>query len=203
MNDFWNDRFGTKEYAYGEAPNSFIKQELAKLKPGRILFPAEGEGRNAVYAATLGWDVTAFDPSLAGKKKAELLAAKHNTQIDYQILGYENVNFPVEHFDCIVLVFAHMPPAKRNEYHKKLTSFLKPGGKLILEGFSKEQIKNNTGGPQNLAMLFSKQELQNDFSEFSEKYISETETVLNEGPYHQGTASVIRVVGIKRLIKFY
>lgn len=197
MNNFWNDRFGTKEYAYGESPNSFIKQELSKLKPGKILFPAEGEGRNAVYAATLGWDVTAFDPSIEGKKKAELLAAKHNTQIDYQISDYEKVNFALEKFDCIVLVFAHMPPTKRNEYHKKLTSFLQPGGKLILEGFSKEQINKNTGGPKNLAMLFSKQELQSDFSEFSELNISEIETILNEGPYHQGTASVIRVIGIK------
>lgn len=197
MNDFWNQRFGTKEYAYGEAPNNFVKKELAKLTPGKILFPAEGEGRNAVYAATLGWDVTAFDPSIEGKKKAELLATKQNAQIQYQINNYENVNFPTEQFDCIVLVFAHMSPAKRNEYHKKLSTFLKPGGAIILEGFSKEQITKNTGGPQNIDMLFSKEELQTDFSDFSVLTISESETILNEGPFHQGMASVIRVVGMK------
>lgn len=197
MNDFWNKRFEEKEYAYGEAPNNFVKQELEKLKPDKILFPAEGEGRNAVYAATMGWDVTAFDPSIEGKKKAELLATKYNTQINYQIAAYDDVNFPVGNFDCMVLVFAHMPPASRNDYHKKLASFLKPGGKLIIEGFSKEQINRNTGGPQNLDMLFSKEELQNDFSDFSKLNILETETKLDEGPFHQGMASVIRVSGIK------
>lgn len=197
MNNFWNERFGEEEYAYGEAPNKFVVDQLAKLKPGKILFPAEGEGRNAVYAATHGWDVTAFDPSIEGKKKAELLAAKHNIEIKYLIDGYETVDFPKEHFDCIVLVFAHMPPPKRNEYHKKLSTFLKPGGVIILEGFSKEQIVKNTGGPQNIHMLFSKEELQTDFSHFSDMKITAAETILNEGPFHQGIASVIRVSGIK------
>ncbi len=197
MNDFWNERFGTKEYAYGEAPNNFVVEELKKLTPGKILFPAEGEGRNAVYAATQGWKVTAFDPSIEGKKKSELLAAKHRVKIDYQIADYENIEFAKESFDCMVLVFAHMSPEKRNEYHKKLMTFLKPGGILILEGFSKEQINKNTGGPQNIDMLFSKEELQTDFSNFSDLNIIETETKLDEGPFHQGKASVIRVVGSK------
>jgi hypothetical protein len=90
-----------------------------------------------------------------------------------------------------------MPPAKRNEYHKKLSTFLKPGGVIILEGFSKAQITKNTGGPQNIDALFSKEEIQTDFADFSVLNITETETILNEGPYHQGIASVIRVVGIK------
>ena len=197
MNNFWNERFGTEEYAYGEAPNTFVAEQLAKLNPGTILFPAEGEGRNAVFAATLGWEVTAFDPSIEGNKKAELLAAKHKVEIDYQIAGYEDIEFPKENFDCIVLVFAHMPPTLRLIAHEKLASYLKPGGTLILEGFSKEQINKNTGGPQNLAMLFSKEELLFDFSNLSDVNIMESETRLNEGPFHQGTASVIRVLGIK------
>lgn len=197
MNDFWNKRYSSQEFAYGESPNNFVKQELEKIKPGKIIFPAEGEGRNAVYAATLGWEVSAFDPSIEGKKKAELLAVKHNTQIDYQISTYQDVDYPSEYFDCIVLTFAHMPPLKREEYHKKLTDFLKPGGTLILEGFSKEQIKKNTGGPQNIEMLFSPKELQNDFGEFRNLSITESETILDEGPFHQGVASVIRIVGVK------
>jgi len=197
MNDFWNKRFATKEYAYGEAPNNFVVEELEKLKSGKILFPAEGEGRNAVYAATQGWHVTAFDPSIEGKKKADFLAAKHKVEIDYQLAGYENVEFANESFDCIVLVFAHMPPTKRCEYHRKISSFLKPGGVLIHEGFSKDQIDRKTGGPQNIDMLFSQEELHNDFSEFTKLSIVETETTLDEGPYHQGMASVIRVLGKK------
>jgi len=90
-----------------------------------------------------------------------------------------------------------MHPAKRKEYHQKLLTFLKPGGTLLLEGFSKKQINNNTGGPPNMEMLFSEKEMQDDFSACSEVVIEEAKTTLNEGPFHQGVAAVIRVVGIK------
>lgn len=199
MSSFWNERFGSEEYAYGEAPNQFVKQELSKLLPCKILFPAEGEGRNAVFAATLGWEVIAFDPSIEGKKKAVALAQQKGVNIDYLIDGYETVDFQKNSFDCIVLVFAHIQPEKRQEYHQKLISFLKPGGQLILEGFSKQQIKNDTGGPKNIEMLFSESELREDFQELNELNISETETLLNEGPYHQGKAWVIRAIGFKPL----
>ena len=197
MNDFWNERFGTEEYAYGTEPNQFYKEQLDKLNPGKILFPAEGEGRNAVYAATRGWEVSAFDPSIEGKRKAELLASNKKVQIEYLIDNYELVSFPLESFDCIVLIFAHMHPLKREEYHKKLSSFLMPGGTLILEGFSKKQINRNTGGPRDIDMLFSKEELESDFSSFSDLKIYETETVLNEGTFHKGISSLIRVLGKK------
>ena len=197
MNDFWNERYGTTEYAYGTKPNEFYKEQLAKLTPGKILFPAEGEGRNAVYAAKQGWQVTAFDPSIEGKRKAELLAKNNLVSINYLIDNYEFVDFPKESFDCVVLIFAHMHPAKRKTYHQKLISYLKPGGTLILEGFSKKQINNNTGGPRDVEMLFSKEELQQDFYSLLETTINETDTFLNEGPFHKGIASVIRFLGVK------
>jgi SAM-dependent methyltransferase len=197
MNDFWNQRFGTIEYAYGTQPNEFYKNELEKQKPGKILFPAEGEGRNAVYAARLGWQVTAFDPSIEGKRKAELLAEKNNVSIRYLIENYESVHLPEETFDCVVLIFAHMHPLKRKEYHQKLISYLKPGGNLILEGFSKKQINYETGGPRDIDMLFSTEELQQDFFSLSKITVNETDVFLNEGPFHNGIASVIRVSGFK------
>ncbi|HKI89254.1 MAG TPA: class I SAM-dependent methyltransferase [Draconibacterium sp.] len=197
MNSFWNERFAVKEYVYGTEPNQFYKEELEKLKPGKILFPAEGEGRNAVFAAILGWDVTAFDSSIEGKKKAEKLANTRGINIQYFINNYENIQFEPESFDCLVLIYAHMHPLKRNEYHKKLTSFLKPGGKLILEGFSKDQINNSTGGPRDINMLFSEQELRNDFENLTHLSIEEADIILKEGQFHDGEASVIRVVGTR------
>jgi SAM-dependent methyltransferase len=197
MTEFWNERYASEEYAYGTEPNLFLKDKLEQLTPGKILFPAEGEGRNAVFAAKLGWQVTAFDPSTEGKIKAEKLASQNGVSINYQIGSFENVSFPDNHFDCVVLVFAHMHPLKRNEYHQKLMSFLKPGGTLILEGFSKKQIANNSGGPRDIDMLFSKQELQYDFGSFSKLTITEKDYALNEGPFHQGIASVIRAFGEK------
>ncbi|HPE74811.1 MAG TPA: methyltransferase domain-containing protein [Draconibacterium sp.] len=197
MNNFWDDRFGTKDYAYGTEPNKFFKEQLKTLKPGNILLPAEGEGRNAVYAASVGWQVTAFDQSIEGKRKAELLALKKGVSFDYRIEDYELMDYPRESFDCVALIFAHMNPVKREVYHKKLISFLKPGGILILEGFSKNQIHNKTGGPRDIDMLFSEKEMNTDFASCSKLSISETETELNEGPFHQGMASVIHVFGIK------
>ncbi len=197
MNDFWNERYAATEYAYGTEPNQFFKEQLEKLNPGKILFPAEGEGRNAVYAAKMGWQVYAFDPSTKGKRKAEKLASANGVSIDYQIAGYEDVNYTPHFFDCIVLIFAHTHPLKRNEVHQKLISFLKPGGTLVLEGFSKNQISYNTGGPRDVNMLFSKKEMESDFGLFSELTIAETDIILNEGPFHQGKAAVIRILGVK------
>ncbi len=197
MSDFWNQRYATVEYAYGTEPNEFYREELEKLKPGKILFPAEGEGRNAVYAAVRGWEVSAFDLSSEAKRKAVLLANEKNVTLDYQVAGYEDVQFAKETFDVLVLIFAHIHPLKRREYHRKLISFLKPGGTLILEGFSKKQIYNNTGGPRDVNMLFSIDELQEDFNTFTLLDISETDTLLDEGPFHRGIASVVRVIGKK------
>jgi len=197
MNNFWDKRFSTKEYVYGTEPNDFFREQLKELAPGKILFPAEGEGRNAVYAATKGWEVYAFDPSIEGKKKAEKLAESKNIKINYQTSDYEKIQFNANFFDCMVLIFAHMPPLKREHYHRKLSGFLKPGGTLILKGFSKNQITKNTGGPQNIDMLFSREELSNDFRNYSKLKIEEKEIDLNEGIYHDGIASVIQLIGIR------
>lgn len=197
MKEFWNDRYASEEYAYGIEPNQFFKDQIEKLKPGKILFPAEGEGRNAVYAATLGFDVIAFDPSIEGKNKAELLAGQHQVKIEYITETYENILLADNFFDVIVLIFAHIPSSMRKNYHQKLIKSLKPDGILILEGFSKEQIENNTGGPKDITMLFSEDELRDDFNSLRDVEFKKTDVDLNEGPYHQGIASVIQLVGKK------
>lgn len=197
MNEFWNERYAGKEYAYGIEPNQFFKEQILKVNPCRILFPAEGEGRNAVYAATLGFDVVAFDPSLEGKTKAIKLADQHQVTIDYRMESYESILLEENSFDVLVLIFAHMPAALRKRYHQKLISYLKPNGLLILEGFSKEQIDKYTGGPKDITMLFSESELRSDFSSLREIKITKNEVNLNEGTFHQGVASVIQLVGRK------
>lgn len=197
MNDFWNERFAAEEYVYGTEPNEFFRQELEQLTPGKLVLPGEGEGRNAAFAARMGWQVTAFDPSTEGKKKAEQLAARHHVQLDYRIDSYDSIELETEAFDCLALIYTHMPPGSRQAYHQKLSECLKTGGTLILEGFSKAQINNNSGGPGNVDMLFSEEELQADFAGFSSLRINETEVELDEGPFHKGKANVIRLVGLK------
>ncbi|MEZ4773929.1 MAG: class I SAM-dependent methyltransferase [Bacteroidia bacterium] len=198
MKEFWNSRFGAEEYAYGEAPNVFFKQQLDALPPGKLLMPAEGEGRNAVYAATRGWQVTAFDISEEGRKKALRLAAKRGTSLEYLIHSFGEADFP-EMFDCIGLIYAHAPANLRPVHHLKAVSFLRPGGTIILEGFSKAQLGKPSGGPQDISMLFSEEELRKDFSGLANLEIWYEETSLDEGAYHKGEASLIRLVGKKPL----
>lgn len=197
MSEFWNERYAVKEFVYGTAPNLFFKSQIDTRSPGNILFPAEGEGRNAVYAAKRGWNVCAFDSSSEAKNKAKHLAKVQGVKINYQLSDMKTVEYPVNFFDCIVLIFAHFHPFERNYFHQKLLSFLKPGGTVILEGFSKKQMLFSSGGPRNFEMLFSENEIESDFKSLTTIKIEETEVILNEGRFHQGPASVIRMVGTK------
>lgn len=193
----WDQRYAAEEYVYGTSPNQFFSKELDKLETGKLLLPAEGEGRNAVYAASMGWNVTAFDTSFEGRKKALRLATQRGVQIHYQLAGYNNVLLPEGHFDCVAMVYAHAAASDRTQRHRRMLSFLKEGGTFILEAFSKEQIQNQTGGPKNIDMLFSEEELMLDFQELTNLKIWKEEIDLQEGPFHSGKANVIRLTGMK------
>ena len=195
--EMWDQRYAESEYVYGTNPNEFLKKELDSLTPGKILLPAEGEGRNAVYAAEKGWIVSAFDQSEEGRKKALRLAASHDVTIDYQIRDLEALDYTPGHFDAIALVFVHTSSLKRKVIHQNLVKFLKPGGTLILIGYSKEQLQFNSGGPKEESMLFSEDVLVEDFSELQIKSVVKFETMIQEGDFHNGTASVIQLVAIK------
>lgn len=203
MSDFWNERYRQKEFAYGEGPNLFFKQEIEKLQPGKILFPAEGEGRNAVYAAKKGWTVSAFDISIEGKNKALELAKKNNVSIEYEVGQLPDLNYRVEQFDVIALVYAHFSADTKSKYHKLLDKYLKPGGLIIFEAFGKKQIEyqaknKKAGGPKNLDVLFSIDELKSDFANYRFIELTEKEVELSEGLYHNGKSSVIRFVAQKK-----
>lgn len=204
MNDTWtarwDDRYSKTEFAYGEEPNNYLKEQLTKLSVGKILFPAEGEGRNAVYAAKNGWTVVAFDISNEGKNKALKLAEKNSVTIDYKIGELENLHF--EPFDVIALIYAHFPANIKSLYHKTLDKYLKVNGTIIFEAFSKKHIdyvtKNEkVGGPKDIESLFSIEEIKVDFPNYEFTEIEETEIELNEGLFHNGIGSVIRFIAQK------
>lgn len=202
MTEFWNTRYGAAEFAYGETPNEFFKTELEKLPKGTILLPAEGEGRNGVFSAKNGFSVEAFDISAAGKEKALTLASKHGVSLNYQVGNLAEINYPIGYFDCLALIYAHFPASLKSDYHKKLSTYLRQGGIVIFEAFSKNHIGYQqkyptVGGPQDLAMLFSIEEIKQDFSNFEILKLEETEVTLSEGIYHQGVGSVIRFIGKK------
>ena len=199
--DRWNERFSKEEFAYGEEPNNYLKEQLEKLDVGKILFAAEGEGRNAVYAAKLGWTVSAFDISVEGKRKALLLAEKNQVSIDYKVGELQTLDYNLEQFDAIAFIYAHFPAEIKSFYHKTLDKYLHKNGIVIFEAFSKKHIdyisKNEkVGGPRDIASLFSMDEIKSDFVNYEE--LIEQEIELNEGLFHNGTGSVIRFVGRKK-----
>ena len=199
----WNERYSKEEFAYGEEPNNYLKAQLSKLPIGTILFPAEGEGRNAVFAAKLGWNVSAFDISNEGKNKAIKLAEKNNVSIDYKVGALEQMDFESEQFDAIALIYAHFPANIKSQYHKKFDCYLKKNGTIIFEAFSKKHINyvtaNETvGGPKDIESLFSIDEIKADFPNYDIIELVEQDIELNEGLYHNGTGSVIRFIGRKK-----
>lgn len=201
--DRWNERYSQEAFAYGEEPNQFLKEQLSKLQAGKILFPAEGEGRNAVHAALNGWAVTAFDISSEGKKKALQLAGKHGVNIDYMVGPLEELQFEKASFDAIALIYAHFPAHLKSGLHKALSELLKPGGTILFEAFSKGHLAYNSvnekvGGPKDIDSLFSIEEIKADFPNFEIIILEEKEIELSEGNFHNGNGLVVRFIGKKR-----
>ncbi|HEX7869452.1 MAG TPA: class I SAM-dependent methyltransferase [Chryseobacterium sp.] len=201
--DRWNERYSNDEFAYGTQPNNYLKEQLQKLEIGSVLFPAEGEGRNAVFAAQLGWNVSAFDISAEGKNKALQLAENNKVKIDYQVGELQNLNFRKEQFDVIALIYAHFPADIKSSIHKMLDTYLREGGYIIFEAFSKKHLEfvlkdEKVGGPKEIESLFSIDEIKSDFPEYDIIELVETEIELSEGIFHNGTGSVIRFLGKKK-----
>lgn len=194
--DFWNENYSKEEFIYGTQPNQFFKEQLDKLKAESLLLPAEGEGRNAVYAASLGWQVTAFDISERGQEKAFQLAKEKNVSINYHISSVLDFK-PNQQFDVIGLSYAHFPIEIRKQAHTHLLDYLNPGGIVIFEAFSKTQLGNTSGGPKSEKMLFSIEEIKEEFQPLKFEILNEETIQLSEGNYHKGEAEVIRFVGVK------
>ena len=197
MKQFWNERYAEKEFAYGKEPNQFLKENLHKLPKGKILFVAEGEGRNAVFAAQNGYEVVAFDYSESAKSKALTLAKEQNVQLNYLVSDVMDLSFEPESFDAMVFIFTHFPAVIRKQAHQKLVSFLKPDGKVLFEVFEKNQQQFTSGGPKESAMLFSEEEVKEEFPSIGFDFLKTVTIDLAEGQYHQGKGVVIRFIGTK------
>lgn len=195
---FWNEKYDKKEYIYGTEPNAFFQQEIDKLEKGSILLPADGEGRNGIYAATQGWDVTAFDISTKGMEKAAQLARSRNVDITYELTGALEFHSEIK-FDVIGLCYAHFPAQIRKQTHRHVLQFLKPKGIVIFEAFAKAQLGKSSAGPKNLEMLFSIDEVKEEFANLKFDLLREQTIILAEGKGHVGPGDVVQFVGRKNL----
>jgi len=194
MKEFWDQRYSSPEYVYGTLPNDFFADELSRLKPGRILLPGEGEGRNAVFAASLGWEADAFDFSPLAREKALKLAASNNCQINYFIADMAAYSPPATYYDAVGLVFVHLPEPMRRSFHEAIMTAIKPGGILLLEAYHKEQLKFNTGGPRDASLLYDEFQLLEDFEMHEVISISRNHRQVNEGVLHKGMAETVQCI---------
>lgn len=195
---FWDERYQQSTYVYGKGPNAFFKQELDRLTPGKILLPCEGEGRNAVYAAEKGWHVDAFDFSHKGKEKCVELAKERNVTIgNFWVSTAEDFQPFEAYYDEVGLFFCHIAPESRIPFHQEMVKSLKTGGRILFEAFPKEQLAYDSGGPPVEERLFDLKEVSEDFKGLEFHTVERMVVELNEGPYHQGNGSVIRMIGEK------
>ena len=198
--NFWDERYSAEKYVYGTEPNQFFKVQLQKINPaGKLFLPGEGEGRNAVFAAKLRWSVDAFDQSSVAKMKALKLAELNKVKINYLNVDLGKFIPQKNFYDCAAIIFVHLPSEIRSGFYRKIIESVKPKGKIILELFSENQLGKDSGGPQDINMLSSIEEIKNNFMDLNTLILKEENIDLAEGEKHAGEASVIRFVGEKVL----
>lgn len=195
--EFWDERYNSLEFVYGTEPNIFFKDELNKLKTGNILLLGEGEGRNAVYAAANGWKVDAVDFSRIAKDKALKLAEENSVSINYNLADLSEYKPKANYYNSAAIIFLHLNLKIRSIVHSRVVDSLKSGGTLILEVYEKEQLGKDSGGPQNIDMLYSKDELKDDFVKMNIIVLEKKIVNLNESNQHKGEAAVIRLIAVK------
>lgn len=192
----WDKRYSNPEFIYGLEPNEYFQQELSRLKPGKLLLPGEGEGRNALWAVKKGWEVTAFDTSSTAQQKALGLFRQNNVTVDY--LTSDIMHFkPNSQFDVIGLIYVHLHKSIQQQAANIIVDLLKPKGTLIVELFHPDQIPLSSGGPKNPDLFSTIDELHKYYNALSIEHIGRHEIELNEGLLHKGQAIVIRMKAVK------
>jgi SAM-dependent methyltransferase len=191
----WDARYSEPGYAYGTAPNDFVREMAGRIPPGPVLCLAEGEGRNAVFLAELGHAVTAVDASAVGLAKAASLARA-------RAVGLETVHADLADFTIkegawagIVTVFAHLPPALRARMHAAVVKGLRPGGVYLLEAYTPQQLAFGTGGPPDAELLMTADALRRELAGLALEICREVERDVVEGRFHRGRAAVVQVLG--------
>lgn len=197
MKDFWNERYAESEFVYGTEPNKFFADQLELLEPGKIILPAEGEGRNAIYAAQKGWDVQAVDYSKSGKEKALKLASEKGVEIKYDLSDLTEYDFGEEIYGAAAFIYVHLPRSIIKDVYRNVIRSLKPGAKVIVEVYSVNQLGRDSGGPKDERVLYTKEKLRELLSGTDIEWMEEIEIDLSEGKYHVGKAMVIRAVAQK------
>lgn len=195
---FWDERYAENGFAYGTEPNVYLQSMVQHLSPGqRVLVIGDGEGRNGVWLATQGLNVVAVDQSNIGLEKAQRLATEKAVSIETVCADLTSWQWPENEYDAVVIIYVHFSPEVRELLHKKVIACLKPGGQLIMESFTPEQLNFSSGGPPVLEMLYTAEMMRNDFNGLDIIQLEECVTELQEGKYHCGEGAVLRLFAKK------
>lgn len=194
----WNQRYDREEYVYGTEPNEFLAQQAHRLLAGsQVLTLCEGEGRNAVFLAGQGHRVTGVDGSAVGLEKAQQLAQQKGVEIETRVLDLAQFDPGESCWDAVVSIFAHVPPDVRQQVHQKVVKALRPGGLLILEAYTPEQIGRGTGGPPNEALMMNIERLEAELTGLDFLLAEEKLRPVKEGVGHTGDGQVVQLVAEK------
>lgn len=195
--EMWEARYAGETYHYGTEPNDFLAAEAHRIPNGRVLCLAEGEGRNATWLAQQGYQVASVDLSESGTTKTRRLAADRGVQVDAVTADLAQHDLGVEQWDGIVSIFAHMPPTVRADLHRRVVAALRPGGLLLLEAYTPDQIGRGTGGPNVTEMTMTLDLLRTELAGLEEVHGLETVRTVVEGPGHTGDGAVVQFIARK------
>lgn len=193
----WNKRYAESELAYGDLPNDWVRETAPRLPAGPVLCIAEGQGRNALFLAERGHSVSAMDASSEGMAVAARLAEQRGLALQTSVEDLALADLGSERWAVIVSVFAHLPPPLRRDVHRRVVQALAPGGMLVLEAYTPQQIGRGTGGPPNEAMMMQADVLTQELKGLEFLVLEEREREVNEGVYHRGLSHVVRVLARK------
>lgn len=192
----WDARFSAEGYAYGVDPNDWLREAVSRyLPPGPLdlLSLGEGEGRNGAYLASLGHRVTALDASRVGLEKARALAASRGLTLETWHADLSTAELPEAAYDGVVSIFCHLPPPVRARAHAQAARALRPGGVLLLEAYTPDQLRFKTGGPPVEALLYTPELLRGDFAGMEWLHLEACERDVHEGRLHHGRSAVVRL----------
>jgi SAM-dependent methyltransferase len=194
----WDKRFSTPDYVFGEEPNAFLVSQAALLGKGQVLALADGEGRNSVWLAQQGLSVDAFDFSAPAIAKAQALAARHQVSVNFTCSDWQSFDWPTAHYDLVAgIFFQFAAPEERATIFEKINKSLKPGGLLIIQGYGKNQLKHNTGGPGKLDHLYDDALMLEAFAGYDVLVCNTYETTIQEGTGHSGMSALVGFVARK------
>ena len=190
----WNERYSSESYAYGTKANDFLVSMIDRLPTGKILCLAEGEGRNAVWLAEQGNDVTAVDASDVGLQKANRLADARGVKITTVHADLAHYDIGKQQWDAIISIFCHLPAVLRQDLHRRCIAGLRDDGMILLEAYTPLQLEYKTGGPPVAEMMMDAASVRSELDGLEFLHLQECVRDIHEGEFHNGTGAVVQLL---------